>query len=292
MNRLTNGRLASLGIIVASLVVSTAAVHAQRSIPDDNLAYPVLIEAPGELSSGFYLSTGTSIYLVTAKHALFEPTHGHLRVGPMSLLSYPRDPKESGTNLLLLDTATLSQAGEIRGHPIADVAVVRIGDLVKSAPDKQPVLLTLKTIPGVTMRTSAPSGLLGVDISTVKKYQDVLVANEVLVFGYPTSLGIQELPQLDPLRPLLRRGIVAGLNPRARSIIIDCPSYPGNSGGPVVEVDREAFKVTISVVGVVSEFVPFAEKSIHYPIAYQNVNISNSGYTIVTPMDFVLELVK
>ena len=120
----------------------------------------------------------------------------------------------------------------------------------------------------------------------------MLVANDVLLFGYPTSLGIQGSPQLDNLRPLLRRGIVAGLNPRVQSIIIDCPSYPGNSGGPVVEADRETFRATFSVIGVVSEFVPFAEKSVNYPIPYQNVNISNSGYTIVTPMDFVLELVK
>ena len=129
-------------------------------------------------------------------------------------------------------------------------------------------------------------------MEAVKKYDDVLVANELFLFGYPTSLGIQGSPQLDSQRPLLRRGIVAGLNPSGKSIIIDCPSYPGNSGGPVVEADRTAFNATFKVIGVVSQFVPFEEKSISYPITYQNVNISNSGYTIVTPMDFVLELVK
>jgi hypothetical protein len=144
----------------------------------------------------------------------------------------------------------------------------------------------------MTILTAAPSGILGVARNAVKKYADVLVANEVLVFGYPTSLGIEGSPQLDPLRPLLRRGIVAGLNPNKKSIIIDCPSYPGNSGGPVVEADRETFKATFNVIGVVSEFVPFAEKSVNYPIQYQSVSISNSGYTIVTPMDYVLDLVK
>jgi hypothetical protein len=278
------------------LLVLTGPAHAQRSIPDDNLAYPVLVQFPDEKASGFYLNTGKSIYLVTAKHVLFTPPTGnppmsHLRGGPMTLLSYPRDPKESGTNLIQIDMAALFQAGEIKGHPSADVAVVRIAEVVTSVTDKGGSQ-SIQLLVGVIAVSTAPSGLVGLAMETIKKYDDVLIANEVLLFGYPTSLGIQESPQLDPQRPLLRRGIVAGLNPNAKSIIIDSPSYPGNSGGPVVEVDRTAFAAKINVIGVVSQFVPFAEKSINYPIPYQNVNISNSGYTVITPMDFVLELVK
>ncbi len=289
-------QLAWLGAIFICLVFPASVVRAQRSIPEDNLAYPVLVQFPDGLASGFYLNTLTSTYLVTAKHVILDPQSGHLRSGPMRLLSYPRDPKESGTNIILVDIAALSRAGEIKGHPTADVAVVRVGEVMKSEPDKirdkGPVGQALRFIPGVTVSMSTPSGLLGVSIEAIKKYDDILVANEVLLFGYPTSLGIQGSPQLDPLRPLLRRGIVAGLNPSTKSVIIDCPSYPGNSGGPVVEVDRSALSATFNVIGVVSEFVPFAEKSITYPIGYQNINISNSGYTTVTPMNFVLELVK
>jgi hypothetical protein len=289
-------RLASRGAIVVCLVFPASIVRAQRSIPEDNLAYPVLVQFPDGLASGFYINTITSTYLVTAKHVIFDPQSGNVRSGPMTLLSYPRDPKEPGTNIILVDMAALAKAGEIKRHPTADVAVVRVGEVVKSEPDKGsdkgPVMQALRFIPGVTVRTNAPSGLLGVSIDAIRKYDDILVANEVLLFGYPTSLGIQGSRQLDPLRPLLRRGIVAGLNPSTKSVIIDCPSYPGNSGGPVVEVDRTAFSATFKVIGVVSEFVPFAEKSVNFPIPYQNINISNSGYTTVTPMDFVLELIK
>ena len=289
-------RLASVGVLVVSLVYPATVVRAQRSLPEDNLAYPVLVQFPDGLASGFYLNTLTSTYLVTAKHVIFDPQSGHMRSGPMTLLSYPRDPKESGTNVLLVDIAALWKAGEIKGHLTADIAVVRVGEVVKSEQDKSldkgPVVQALRFIPGVTVSTSTASGLLGVSIDAIKKYDDILVANEVLLFGYPTSLGIQGSRQLDPLRPLLRRGIVAGLNPSTKSVIIDCPSYPGNSGGPVVEVDRTALSATFNVIGVVSEFVPFAEKSITYPIGYQNINISNSGCTTVTPMNFVLELVR
>lgn len=286
-------RLSSLGMLIVCLMCASRTVRAQRSIPDDNLAYPVLIEVPGELASGFYLNTGTSIYLITAKHVIFDPQTGRARSGPMTLLSYPRDPKESGTNVIQIgDMGVLLAAGQAKGHPTADVAVIRIGDIVTSAADKEPVTRTVQFIAGVLARTIAPSGILGVDIGNLKKYDDVLVANEVLLFGYPTSLGIRESLQLDPFKPLLRRGIIAGLNPSAKSIVIDCPSYPGNSGGPVVEADRSPFSATFKVIGVVSQFVPFEERSVNYPITYQNVTISNSGYTMVTPMDFVLELVK
>jgi hypothetical protein len=290
--RVSARRVISVGGMLVCWLFCVVSVSAQRSIPDDNLAYPVLVQFPDEKASGFYLTTETSTYFVTAKHVLFDPRTGQIRTGSMSLLSYSRDPKESGTNLILIDIAALARAGEIKVHPTADVVVVRIADLAKSAQENVQGARTLQLLPGVTSQASVSNGIVGVGIKVIKKYDEVLVANEVLLFGYPTSLGIPESPQLDPLRPLLRRGIVAGLNPNGKSIIVDCPSYPGNSGGLVVEVDRSAFNASINVIGVVSQFVPFEEKWINYPMGYQNINLSNSGYTIVTPMDFVLELVK
>ena len=56
-------------------------VHAQnqtRAMPDDNLAYPVLITLKTGGGSGFYLNAKTAIYLVTAKHVLFDPNTGKL----------------------------------------------------------------------------------------------------------------------------------------------------------------------------------------------------------------------
>ena len=43
-----------------------------RDIPDDNLAYPVLISRDNKgVASGFYLNNGKEVYFVTAKHVLF-----------------------------------------------------------------------------------------------------------------------------------------------------------------------------------------------------------------------------
>ena len=44
-----------------------------RNIPEDNLAYPVLILLnSGSTGSGFQLNTGENMYFVTAKHVLFD----------------------------------------------------------------------------------------------------------------------------------------------------------------------------------------------------------------------------
>jgi hypothetical protein len=79
---------------------------------------------------------------------------------------------------------------------------------------------------------------------------------------------------------------VAGQNLEKRSIVLDCPVYPGNSGGPAIEVDPEGLGYRLRVVGVVSEFVPFADSAKYISM------LSNSGYSIATPMDFVLELTQ
>jgi Trypsin-like peptidase domain len=260
---------------------------AQRALPDDNLAYPVLVAIPGvEEASGFYLNTPTSTYLVTAKHVLFSE-NGQLRGPIMTLVSYPKDPKQSGVNRFSVNLAALNDAGEIKVHLTADVVVVRVAKVVSNTADPSRVML--QSLGGVSALEVANSGILGVATDAVKRYDDVLIGNDVLLFGYPTSLGISGSPQLDPLRPLLRKGIIAGLKPDSKSIILDCPVYYGNSGGPVVEVDRDFSKTTFKVIGVVSQFVPFDQNLInHTPLP----NLSNSGYSVVTPMDYVLELVQ
>jgi hypothetical protein len=288
---------ASRGLVYVTAVclyvlVFAAAAKGQRAIPDDNLAYPVLVQRSDGAASGFYLNTAGSIYLVTAKHVLFDPQRGSLRVPQVDLLSYPRNPKEAGRNILAIDLAVLLGAGEVKAHNQEDVVVVRIGTTAEGATGDAAGGRRLTLHPSITVREATASGLLGVAVENVKKYDDVLVGNEVIVFGYPISLGLKELPQLDPLRPLLRAGIVAGQNPTTRSLVIDCAAYPGNSGGPVVELTREAFHVQFKVIGVVREFVPFEEKSVNVPFGYVNRLITNSGYAVATPMDFVLELIK
>ena len=105
--------------------------------------------------------------------------------------------------------------------------------------------------------------------------------------GYPSSIGLKQTPQIDYNKPLLRNGIVAGKNKDRKIIILDAEVYPGNSGGPVIQVTRESLAdISYSVIGLVSEFVPFAHKT----VSRKDSILNNSGYSIVTPIDPVLEL--
>jgi S1-C subfamily serine protease len=249
-----------------------------RAIPADNLAYPVLITLKnGSTGSGFYISTGQGAYLVTAKHVLFDPKTNKLVDVALDLLSYAKDPSDSKRNLATLDLSVLQHDGNIKPHPSEDVAVIKISTSTNTG----------GLVPGVTFSEMATGGVLYAQLDTIRPFDQVLAGNDVIVFGYPTSVGLKELPQIDSRRPLLRKGIVAGVDPEKHSIILDCPSYPGNSGGPVVEINRVNLITTeFSIIGVVIQYVPFANQGNTFLL------LSNSGYSLAAPMNFVLDLVK
>jgi len=82
-----------------------------------------------------------------------------------------------------------------------------------------------------------------------------------------------------------------------KSIILDCPVYAGNSGGPVLQVEQvglraQGLQIEFAVIGVVAEFVPVAEEWLNKTHGYSNFEIGNSGYSVATPMDFVLEIIS
>jgi hypothetical protein len=125
----------------------------------------------------------------------------------ISLLAYSNAPKEKEKNHFILDLDTLNASGEVKYHMTHDVAIVRIGQVLEPGGKKRASFL-----PGVKVMEYAPSGILGVGSDTIKKIDEVLTANEIYVFGYPTSIGIRENPQIDYQKPLIRKGIVAGTN--------------------------------------------------------------------------------
>jgi hypothetical protein len=98
--------------IVALLILFVCCAQAKRLIPDDNLAYPILITLKSgngtsiSSGSGFYLNTATAIYLVTAKHVLasgfFDPKTNRVDVPDLivEVLSYPKDLSSPQRNLL------------------------------------------------------------------------------------------------------------------------------------------------------------------------------------------------
>jgi hypothetical protein len=272
--------LTQLLMVVVLTIPLANGQQAARALPDDNLAYPVLVTIGNSKGSGFYLSTAMAMYLVTATHVLFDPFTGRLIDTTFSLLSYSRDLSDQTSNIVVVDTKQLPPDSFVR-HQSQDVTVVRLFQIPHDHPQE------VGALPGVTIRSLAKAGFLSVPLANIKTYDKVLIGNDVVLLGYPTSLGLQAMPQLDSNRPLLRKGIVAGENPRTHSIILDCPAYFGNSGGPVIEVDQESLIMKrYNIIGVVDQYIPYLDAGKMFAMT------ANSGYSIAVPMDYVLELVK
>jgi hypothetical protein len=177
-----------------------------------------------------------------------------------------------------LQLRKLFDEGQIKYHPSQDVASVKIGSLKSSVGAVQ----MIRPLDGVK-KLSGSKGITGLTKNNIKLFDDVLISNEIFSFGYPSSLS--QYPPLNIRMPLLRKGIIAGKNETNKIIIIDCPSYYGNSGGLVIEREETTlFEKKFMAIGVVSALVPF--------IKGNHEDFENSGYSIAVPMDPVLELIE
>lgn len=248
-------------------------------LPKDNLCYPVLVEINGSTGSGFYFRNKEKIFLVTALHVLFrvEDKTKPLRGNDVTLTSYDEDLNNNVTIELKIDL----RSARIRKNDLVDIALIEISDI------KNPVSFS----PGVIqVAKKETQNIVVAPPDSLKKFQDILVSNEVFILGYPSSLGNPYQSQIEPRKPLLRKGIVAGLNTTNETIILDCPVYFGNSGGVVIEVERFPDQIKYSVIGVVSQLIPFIEQLQSVQLGYINQNYENSGYSVAVPIDTILEL--
>jgi hypothetical protein len=243
--------------VALALIICAPLGLAQREIPDDNLAYPVLISqtdcADGVVSiqgTGFFINTESSAYLVTARHVLFNESPKPLpsqpnQPRPRTLWckkaeshSFSRKPEEAQLNRFSIDLEMLNNAGMVKAHATHDVAVVKIGVIATAAVPASavptattpPVVVTtapkqMTAVAGVILIQKSPSGMLGADLDTLVKFEQVLTANDIYVLGYPESIGLQQAPQVDYTTPLLRKGIIAGTNSANKTIVLDCMTF-------------------------------------------------------------------
>jgi len=94
----------------------------------------------------------------------------------------------------------------------------------------------------------------------------------------------------------LRKGIIAAIDSLNGNIIIDCPCYKGNSEGPVFELIKYSVNgkegTTFNLIGLVSEFILYKEDKYDSSLNVKDTFIWNSGYSIVTPADHILNLIS
>ena len=281
----------SSSVAVLRILLAIPNLLTAQHIPEQLLKTAVLIQLDnGKQGSGFYLQDSLHTYLITARHVLFEKmaTNGKdslvVAARHIECISYPADPSRSEKTILSINLEAANDSGMVRCEREADVGAIQVGD-VKKVNDS---LAMIEYLPFANKDRSTHVETLPVSI--IQEYNDIHLGETVYIFGYPTSIGLQKSPQFDHERPLLRKGSVAGKNASKRTVIIDCPTYYGNSGGPVIVEEMDGFTTYYKLIGVVSEFVPYEEDWKNSRNNSVNVSITNSGYSVVVPIESILHL--
>lgn len=128
--------------------------------------------------------------------------------------------------------------------------------------------------------------------------EGVVEGDPVFVLGFPMGIaGTQKK------YAIVRGGVIARVDreivKETGGFLIDCPVFPGNSGGPVilrpagVSLVGTSDRSNTHVIGIVSSYVPFIDTAISQQTGRPRVTFEeNSGLTNVIPLDVVNELVK
>ncbi|WP_276498509.1 S1 family peptidase [Pontibacter litorisediminis] len=255
-----------------------------RNVTDTHLTFSVLISLGSSSGSGFLYNSGKYIYLVTARHVLYNDERD-LREKEIEITCQTVNLNSDDVNMYRLNLDKL----ESTCHRNRDVAIVKFAAVKK--PSEEGKNGKLRLLSGAEKTVAAPTGPVVASEINIGKFHEVMVSNDVYLFGYPVSIGLPRSPQFDPNKPLLRKGVVANVHSSAQTIILDCPAYGGNSGGPVVQIIHEP-KKTMKIIGVVSQYIPFVQHWRNDRDKLVHTEHLNSGYSVATSFNPILELIE
>ncbi len=267
------------------------------ALPQSVNAYSVQIyvsesgKRAGALGSGFILQASNSVYLVTARHVLFEKqgTNGwQLKFPLIEVGGFDCHLVTNDVEVLFdLNLNALRMKGDVRHSENQDIALVRFG--ASNPTDKR-----IYNTDNGSVDWKSPSRSLNLTPAEllVKDLGASSIGLDIYLFGYPSSVGFPDSPQIDYSHPLMRKGIMAGLNPKKRTIILDCPIYQGNSGGPVLMKEQTSMNTwQFRIIGIAVEWIPFSDVWESKRFRFRNEIVSNSGYSVAETSEMILEMV-
>jgi len=245
--------------------------------------------------SGFYLQDNSNVYFVTARHVLVKTIVYNKASKKDSIIfnsknvkciSYSDNPIPNVQQILHIDLIESLKNESFLTTRLNDLCAIKIGKLTKINEIRSELTFEKSVTPEKTPQLEC------IPLSIIQNYNECKVGDDVFIFGYPNSIGIKQSPQFDSERPLLRKGIIAGKYDKQKTIILDCPSYYGNSGGPVIVKYIENDSTKYRTIGVVSELIPYVEDWYNLKNGLINTSVSNSGYSVIVPLDFLKDLLK
>lgn len=238
------------------------------------------------LGTGFLLeSSNNFIYLVTAKHVLFNPTNGALNATNAICRAFRTDvPADERLTQWTLNLQALLERNQIKSPPNRDIVAVqlciKIGNTEK---------VDIVSYSGFITFDSTNSYLITAKPSQCSRMKDVPIGAETLSVGFSssgTALHPPEAPDsVDAWTPLLRKGLVAGKYEKRGTLVLDSRVYPGDSGGPVMmKKYLSDTKYIFPLIGVQTQVVPGKDKWAK--------ELSNSGYSVIEPLDSILDMIN
>lgn len=238
----------------------------------------VLIQTKTGSGSGLYIQDTTKqfISLVTAAHVLINPPKNELYSDSILFISYKKNSQRDNRDSFKISLVSAYKMGMLRYDIKNDIAVIKFANLKGRA---------ITYLPFVDKLSNSSTYINSIEIHNVKKIKELNTMSDVYMIGYPKSLALST--NFDYNRPLIRKGIISGIDLNKNKIITDCPAYLGNSGGAIFEMN--VFSDDIFLIGIVSQFVPFEEHWINEAFGYINSNIYNSGYSVIIPVDVIIE---
>ena len=278
-------------IITSIIILLSIQVSAQKILVDIFIPSTVLIKNnSGGSSSGVIVGDNSFLYLVTARHCLLnEPQNGEISLvdSLVFLIYYANDAFEGKSDTLLVNLSKALKNRDLLFDPLNDIAILTIAKFDGvTAGGKQSLSYTNST----TKLTKSAPGAMSEEVCL--NFNQVDVGEDCTIIGYPSSLQTNSVNDYDFQRPLLRKGAIAGKDKSKRTIIVDCPSYKGNSGGPVFATSMHN-NVNTGLIGIVSRSILLGERlESSYYRQTVSINYINSGYTVIIPIEFANALMK
>lgn len=271
--------------VVLAFLISAISVCQEKTYGEriEEIVQPTVLFLPMGGSGILIQDTSNLIHIVTAKHVIYNPSTGFssLNESKCEVVYYPVDFISGEMRVFEFDLTLLEKEGNILADKIQDICVIKIAYIDSGS---------VNYYPGV-IRHGKRMNLEPYPINRAISSSRLNLGEEIIVTGYPTSIGIAESPQFDYLKPLAKRGSIAGKSDKFDTFVIDCNLHHGNSGGPVFLIESSTAAWTVRLVGIVSQRIPLREEAIILdPIKKVTSNQSNSTYSVVVPIDFAQKL--
>lgn len=272
-----------LFLLAISLITIKADCQVFGNIIERTIQPTVLIEVGKGSASGILVQDSTArISLITAKHVLFdsETNFSKLNDNKAIVYLYAKDFRKDSATHFVLDLPKLIKSNNLKVDSLHDILIVKLGFAENSG--------AVKYYSGVYRAGhSVNYNPYYFDNNSIVFKDDLYLGEDLFVVGFPTSIGLKQIPQFDYYKPLLKRGAIASVSHTFDNYIIDCPVYHGNSGGPVF-LERKGFdNYSLRLIGIVTQFIPLINKT----LSQNDLTEQNSSYGVIVPIEYGLKLV-